>query len=70
MITAYCAKVLHGGRRTGIVSGVLALTYGYLYVLLQMQDFSLLFGTIGLFAALGAVMFATRNIDWYAAGRK
>lgn len=69
-IAAYCAKVLHGGRRTGIVAGVLALTYGYLYVLLKMQDFSLLFGTIGLFVALGAVMFATRNIDWYAAGRK
>lgn len=70
LITAYCAKVLHGGRRTGIVSGVLALTYGYLYVLLQMQDFSLLFGTVGLFVALGAVMFATRNIDWYATGKR
>ncbi len=69
-ITAYCAKVLRGGRRTGLVAGVLALTYGYLYVLLQMQDFSLLFGTVGLFAALGAVMFATRNVDWYAAGRR
>ncbi len=70
MIAAYCAKVLRSGRRTGLVAGVLALTYGYLYVLLQMQDFSLLFGTVGLFAALGAVMYATRNVDWYAAGRK
>jgi inner membrane protein len=39
-------------------------------VLLQLQDFSLLFGTIGLFAALGAVMYATRNVDWYATGRR
>jgi len=69
MIATYCARVLRSGRRTGLVAGVLALTYGYLYVLLQLQDFSLLFGTVGLFAALGAVMYATRNVDWYAAGR-
>lgn len=70
LVTAYCARVLHGGRRTRIVAGVLVLTYGCLYVLLQLQDFSLLFGTIGLFAALGAVMYATRNVDWYATGRR
>ncbi|MDR0291994.1 MAG: cell envelope integrity protein CreD [Elusimicrobium sp.] len=39
--------------------------YVYLYVLLQLQDFSFLFGALGLFAGLGAVMYATRNINWY-----
>jgi inner membrane protein involved in colicin E2 resistance len=30
----------------------------------------LLLGTIGLFAALGIVMYATRNVDWYGTPTK
>lgn len=35
-----------------------------------MQDYSLLFGTAGLFIALAIVMYATRKIDWYAKDEK
>ncbi|MDR1615170.1 MAG: cell envelope integrity protein CreD [Campylobacteraceae bacterium] len=43
----------------------LLFLYGYLYILLQLQDMSLLYGSIGLFAALGVIMYMTRNIEWY-----
>jgi inner membrane protein len=46
------------------------MLYGYLYVLLVNEDYALLIGSIGLFLILGAVMYATRNVDWYAAGGK
>ena len=36
------------------------------YVVLQMQDLSLLFGTVLLFVVLGIVMYATRRLDWAA----
>jgi inner membrane protein len=45
--------------------GVLIFLYSFLYVLLQLQDLSLLIGSIGLFVVLAAVMFFTRNIDWF-----
>jgi inner membrane protein len=45
---------------------MLAGLYGYLYVLLQLEDYALLLGTVGLFAILAAVMYLTRNLDWYA----
>ena len=35
-----------------------------LYILLGLEDFSLLIGSILLFVALAAVMYATRRIDW------
>ncbi len=35
--------------------------YGYLYFVLQMEDFSLLAGTAALFALLAAVMYVTRR---------
>jgi len=70
MISLYSAKVLRGGRRSMVVALLLILIYALLYVILRLQDYSLLVGTAGLFLALGAVMFATRNIDWYARDRE
>jgi len=66
LIWFYCAKVLKSGRRTLVVVGMLAAIYGFLYIALQLQDYSLLFGTAGLFAVLAVVLYVTRNIDWYA----
>ena len=48
------------------VGGFLSGLYGFLYVLLQIQDYALLVGSIGLFVVLGAVMWLTRDVDWYA----
>jgi inner membrane protein len=62
----YCAGVLKSGRRTLIITGLLAGIYGFLYIALQLQDYALLFGTAGLFAMLAVVFYVTRNLDWYA----
>ena len=35
-----------------------------LYVLLSLEDLSLLIGSLLLFAALAAVMYLTRGLDW------
>jgi inner membrane protein len=43
---------------------VLGTLYGYLYVLLQLEDYALLLGSAGLFLILGLVMYLTRRIDW------
>jgi inner membrane protein len=44
---------------------LIAVLYAYLYLLLQLSDYSLLFGSIGLFAVLTAVMLVSRKINWY-----
>jgi inner membrane protein len=56
-------------RLMGWATGaILVLVHGYMYVLLQMESFSLLSGTIGLLIALVGVMIATRKVDWFALG--
>lgn len=65
LIWFYSVKALWSGRRSSIIAGLLAAIYGFLYVALQLQDYSLLLGAAGLFAALAIVIFVTRNIDWY-----
>ena len=64
LIILYSLKVLGGGARTAILAGALFLIYAYLYVVLQLQDYSLLMGTAALFIVLGIVMYTTRNLDW------
>lgn len=66
MIALYAWSFLRAGWRTLVVAGGLGATYGYLYFVLQSQDYALIAGTIALFAGLAVAMFCTRRIDWYA----
>jgi len=57
-------------RFTGwVVAGVLGLVHGWMYLLLQMEDYVLVAGSLGLFAALVTVMYVTRNVDWFRIGQ-
>lgn len=62
--TAYSAAVLGSWKRGGVIGGLLIGLYAALYILLGLEAFSLLIGSILLFVALAGVMYATRRIDW------
>jgi inner membrane protein len=62
LVSIYCIQIL--GSRAWSLSAVLFALYGFLFMLLSLEDYSLLIGSMGLFAILAAVMFLTRNIDW------
>lgn len=64
LLTAYSAAVLGSWRRSLFIGALISALYGVLYVLLSLEDLSLLVGSVMLFVALAAVMFLTRNIDW------
>lgn len=57
-------------RFTGyVVAAVLTLIHGWMYLLLQMEDYVLVAGSLGLFTALVTVMYVTRNVDWFRIGQ-
>jgi inner membrane protein len=62
--TAYSAAVLASWRRAGFIGGLLVGLYAVLYILLSLEAFSLLIGSLLLFVALAGVMYGTRRIDW------
>jgi inner membrane protein len=64
--TAYSAAVLKSWRRARFIGGLLVGLYAVLYILLSLEAYSLLIGSLLLFAALAGVMYATRRIDWSA----
>jgi inner membrane protein len=63
LITAYGLAVLSAKKRALGLGAMLTGLYGYLFTLLQMEDFALLMGALGLFIILGAVMFLTRRLN-------
>ena len=70
MITLYSYSIAKNSRLTKIIGGILTLLYLFIYSILQMQDYALLMGSIGLFVVLGIIMYLSRKIDWYAIQEK
>ena len=66
LITGYAKAILKKRVVTLMVGGILVILYAYLYILLQLEDYALLMGSIGLFVVLSLIMYLTRKIDWYA----
>jgi inner membrane protein len=65
LIAWYWSWVLGGDRHGLIMAVALTVLYGYLYLLLRLEDFALLAGSVGLFLVLGLLMFMTRRVNWY-----
>jgi inner membrane protein len=66
LITAYSYSMLKNIKLTAIVAFVLTVLYVFLFTVIQLQDYSLLLGSIGLFLALAIVMYLSRKVDWYS----
>ena len=65
LISLYMRNAYSHKLFSGITAGVLTTLYGYLYIVLLIQDYALLIGNIGLFIILALVMFLTRKMDWF-----
>lgn len=62
MVGTYVWAVL-ASRRTGIlIVALLAVIYTYIYILLSLETYALLAGSLGLFIALAAIMYASLKI--------
>ena len=65
LITGYLAGILKI-RKTALMVGVLLLAlYIFLYILLQMETYALLFGSLGIFVILAVLMYASQKVKWY-----
>lgn len=66
LISAYAGWVFES-RKFGLRALVaFATLYGLIYLLLRLEDQALLLGALASFAAIAAVMFFTRRMDWYS----
>lgn len=64
-ITGYSRGIIKNRYFTFTVFCILVILYAYLYIVLRLEDYALLMGSVGLFAVLITTMYISRKIDWY-----
>jgi len=70
LISAFTARMLKTRTSNYALSGMLALLYTFIYVLLNLDDFAYLAGNIGLFILLGIVMMFSGRLKIFKAEDK
>ena len=65
LIAGYIRAILKSWKLTGLITGILAVLYSFIFVIIQLQDYALLIGSIGVFVILAVTMYFSRKIDWY-----
>jgi inner membrane protein len=65
LIALYIHAIFKNKTATVVITTALAILYGFFYTLLQLEEYALLLGSIGLLLILAGVMYLTRHIDWY-----
>jgi len=65
LLSWYWSRAIGGLMEGALIMTALSALYGFLYLLLRLEDYSLLAGSIGLFVMLALVMYLTRRVNWY-----
>ena len=64
LITWFVKGILGSFKLSAFLSGILILMYSYVFTILQLQDYALLLGSLGLFFTLAVVMHYSKKIQW------
>jgi inner membrane protein len=64
MIVLYSISILKNRKFPTFIGLALVALYTFIFVIIQLENYALLVGSIGLFMILGAVMYFSRTIDW------
>ena len=68
LVSGYSKFVFKSPKMAWLLFLIMLILYGFIFVIIQMQDYSLLVGSIGLFTALASAMYLSRKVEWYGAG--
>lgn len=64
-LALYSLSILKSRRLAGFMLLFFLLIYGFIFVILRMEDLALLVGSFGLVLVLALCMYLSRKVDWY-----
>lgn len=64
LLTFYLSGILKIKKTAITIGGMLLLLYTYIFILIQMEIYALLVGSIGLFIILAIIMYCSLKINW------
>jgi inner membrane protein len=64
LISLYSKSILKGMKFPIFIALSLTALYAFIFIIIQLENYALLVGSVGLFVILASVMYASRKIDW------
>ncbi|WP_437921691.1 cell envelope integrity protein CreD [Sphingobacterium sp. LRF_L2] len=64
LITSFVYAITRNKKMIYLFSALLLLFYSFIYLLMQLQDLSLLVGTVGIFVTLAVLMKLSTKVQW------
>lgn len=64
LITTFIASLLKNKLAAAVFACILFVFYVFIYVIIQLEDFALLIGSIALFIIIAVLMYFSRKINW------
>jgi len=65
IIFAYSTTIFKKRLHSFLLLAVTTLIYSFVFITIQLEDFALLLGSVGLLLTLASVMYFTRKVKWY-----
>jgi len=64
LIGTFIWSLLKNYKAALLFAGILSMFYGFIFVILQLQDMALLVGSVGLFVIIATLMYLSQKISW------
>jgi inner membrane protein len=64
LIGTFIWSLLKNYKAAILFAGILSMFYGFIFVILQLQDMALLVGSVGLFVIIATLMYLSQKISW------
>ncbi|AOM77903.1 cell envelope integrity protein CreD [Pedobacter steynii] len=64
LVSAFIGTFLRNKKAAFVFAIILSIFYSFIYVIIQLQDMALLFGSIGLFITVACLMYFSVKINW------
>lgn len=64
LIGTFISSLLKNRKAALLFAGILSVFYGFIFVILQLQDMALLVGSVCLFVIIAVLMYLSQKISW------
>lgn len=64
LISTFIASLLKNSKAAILFAFILSLFYTFIYIIIQLEDYALLVGSIALFIIVATLMYFSRKINW------
>jgi len=60
----FISSILENRKASALLAGILSVFYLFIYVIIQLQELSLLIGSVGLFVTVALLMYSSSKVHW------